>query len=532
MINSKIKKAISFMQNGSLNEAEELLLSLYQKDPQNHTLLSYIGLFYVKKSDYNNAVIFLKQACDIKKTLGTLSALGFAKYELKEYKEAAEILEKSLKLGENIEIYDKLILSLFNINDCKKAIEYANIMHEKYPENTIAIANLVKSYIHSGKLLEAEKLCVETLKNNHNSPALWFNLGYLKELIYADDASACKCYKVALDLGNKGAYYNIAVSYHKQGNFIKAEEYYQKMLDYFPNDTNTLSSYGMCKLAQKKFHEGYSLFFNRDKTFLDSKINNPWEIGDEWDDEVVVICDQGFGDHIQFIRYLPFLKEKVKKLQVASHKSLIKLFSNNYQDIKFIPYSEIDPKMQSIKITDLAFALNIDFDNIPFSAGYLDSEKLEIKNEKLKVGLCWEAGNAGIRSMINRTINIKLFEGILNLNNIQVYSFQVRDTLKGNKKYADKMVNLTTDFQNFYDTAKAMKAMDLIISVDTSVAHLAGALGIKTFLLLPYITDWRWFEDTKTTPWYDSIQIFKQNDTISWEKPFEDIICKLKEFSL
>ena len=68
-------------------------------------------------------------------------------------------------------------------------------------------------------------------------------------------------------------------------------------------------------------------------------------------------------------------------------------------------------------------------------------------------------------------------------------------------------------------------------SKNTSVAHLAGALGVKTFLMIPFASDWRWFEDKEKTAWYDSIEIFKQTDTISWEKPIEDITCKLKEYS-
>ncbi len=94
------------------------------------------------------------------------------------------------------------------------------------------------------------------------------------------------------------------------------------------------------------------------------------------------------------------------------------------------------------------------------------------------------------------------------MDNIQVYSFQVQDTLKGNDRYP-QMINLAKDFKNFNDTAKALKSMDVVISVDTSVAHLAGALGVKTFLMLPYAADWRWFNDTKITPWYKSIEIFK-----------------------
>ena len=70
--------------------------------------------------------------------------------------------------------------------------------------------------------------------------------------------------------------------------------------------------------------------------------------------------------------------------------------------------------------------------------------------------------------------------------------------------------------------------MDYLVTVDTSVAHLAGALGVKTFLMIPYVNDWRWFTDTKTTPWYDSVEIFKQDDPISWENVISEIIKRLK----
>ena len=93
------------------------------------------------------------------------------------------------------------------------------------------------------------------------------------------------------------------------------------------------------------------------------------------------------------------------------------------------------------------------------------------------------------------------------------------------------MINLAKDFKDFTDTAKALKAMDVVVTVDTSVAHLAGALGVKTYLLLPYAPDWRWFRgkytDSSNTEWYKSIEIFMQKDHISWEKPISKIIEKL-----
>ena len=120
-----------------------------------------------------------------------------------------------------------------------------------------------------------------------------------------------------------------------------------------------------------------------------------------------------------------------------------------------------------------------------------------------------------------------LLEPILNLENTQIYSFQVTDSLKGNEKYP-QMINLAKDFKTFEDTSKALLAMDIVVTVDTSVAHLSGALGVKTFLMLPYTSVWRWFTDTKTTPWYDSVEIFKQNDPISWENVINKILERLK----
>ena len=528
---NEINKAIALTQEGKFDEAESIYSKLLSENQENPSLLAAAGLFYINKKDYVKAIDNLTKAWNIKKTAGTVSAIGFAHFELKNYEAAADWLEKSIEYGENADIYGKLILSLFQIHDYKKAIKYSKVMYEKYPDNPNSVAHMVKSLTQSGKLLEAERMCVTYLREHQDCAGLWLHLGFLKELIYSDDKQACECFKIAADLGNIDAFYNIAVSYQKQGNYTEAEKYYKKMLELCPDDTEVITSYGMCLMKQKKFKAGYELFFKRQKSVLDKKTKNKWTPGKEFEKEIVVICDQGYGDHIQFARYLPIIKEKTDKLYVASRDALTDLFKENYSDIEFISYNDINPNMQSIRITDLAYALNIDFNNIPSSKGYLKAGKKELTSDKIKVGLCWEAGGAGIRTMINRTINIKFLEPIIKLENIQLYSFQVEDSLGGNESYP-QMINLAKNFHNFKDTAEALNGIDLLITVDTSVAHLAGALGIKTWLLLPYTTDWRWFDDNKTSPWYDSIEIFKQKSPISWEEPVKEIVCRLSEYSL
>ena len=519
-----LQKAIQYTRSGKLKEAEEIYTKLLSENSEEPILFSAAGLFYITVKNYDKAIELLKKAYEKQKTIGTISALGFAEYERKNYPAAAEYLIESLNLGENFDIYEKLVASLFELHDFKRAIEYSEKMYSLYPDKSSTNVFRVKSYINQGKLMEAQEICINYLKEHQNDVGMWFQLGYLKELIYCDDKKAKECYKVAVDLGSINAYYNVAVSAEKLGEFEEAEQSYKKVLEYYPDSKEAELGLGMCYLKQRKFNEGYELFYKRDKEQINKCYCNFWQKGDKIQDDVTIICEQGFGDHMQFARYLPLIP--AKNITVASRHQLLELFQNNYANIKFIDHKDIDKTMQSMRITDLAYILGMDFDHIPFSEGYLSSDTADIKSNKLKVGLCWEAGAAGIRNMINRTIHVRLFEPILNLENIQVYSFQYSDTFKGNEKYP-QMINLAKDFKNFSDTARALKAMDVVVTVDTSVAHLAGALGVKTYLLLPYSADWRWFDDTKTTPWYKSIEIFKQNDPISWEKPLKDIISKL-----
>ena len=518
-----LQKAIVLTQQGNFDEAEKIYRELEKQNSDDVTLLSTFGLFYVSKRDFEKASYYLEKACSIEESFGVISALGYAKYEQKNYKDAAIVFERALSFGENADVYDKLISCLFQIKHYSKAISFTEIMYEKYPENQNSVVNKIKSLTQSGKLREAEVLCVENLKENNNNAALWLQLGYLKELIYSDDKQACECFKIVLELGHKEALYSIASSLYKQGDYKNAEIYYKKMLDIFPRSSDTKTGLGLLYLKQKRFKEGYEILFQAEKLPIQKFSKNHYNVGDDLESDVIVLCDQGFGDHIQYVRYLPILKTKVKKLQVCVHHSLRKLFEYNYPEIDFIAPSEVNPEIQSVKITDLPYILDMDFDNIPYKEGYLKSDLSNIVSEKQKIGLCWEAGNAGIRTMINRTINIKDLESIINLDKVQIFSLQVNDSFDGCERYP-QIIDLANEFNDFSDTAKAIMAMDLVITVDTSVAHLAGALGKKTFLLLPYVTDWRWFEDDNTTAWYDSVQIFKQVNPISWKEPIENIL--------
>ena len=241
-----------------------------------------------------------------------------------------------------------------------------------------------------------------------------------------------------------------------------------------------------------------------------------------------------FGDHIQFIRYIPFLIENFNLVKVFVYPQLLDLFKNSFKEyskLEFIVISDNFPEYDySIALSKLPYYLDMDFENIPYSEGYLVADDKKNNSDKLKIGICWEAGNSDLRSTIHRTINIKEFSIILEKDDFDFYSFQVGASTKDYLKYKN-LKDLGKDFKNFNDTANELKQLDILISVDTSVANLAGALGVKTFMLLPYYSDWRWFNNTETTEWYDSIKIFKQTKKDSWSSEIEQVLAELTKLS-
>ena len=135
----------------------------------------------------------------------------------------------------------------------------------------------------------------------------------------------------------------------------------------------------------------------------------------------------------------------------------------------------------------------------------------------------------GLRDAVYRTIDAPYyFKNIMDLDNVEYYSFQMGDIFNMLDKYP-KIIDLAPNFNTFADTAAALKNIDILVTVDTALAHLAGALGIKTYLLLCFAPDWRWFENDKKTEWYPNVTIIKQHDRRTWDDVAEVLTKSLKQ---
>ena len=279
--------------------------------------------------------------------------------------------------------------------------------------------------------------------------------------------------------------------------------------------TQTYIALGMIYLSEKQFEKGMNLYRKRS---LDTKFSEIFKIK-KWrpnlpisNKSILLYSDCGLGDTIMYSRFIPLLKEIAKEVIIQTDIELVDILKENYPDITVISKTEKRPKFDIVMpIMDIQLALNIDFDNIPFTEGYLNTiENKEVLNtKKKKIGLFWQ-GNK--RVLKNRSIDLELLKPLLSLKNAEFYSFSLDKDSETDKR----IIPLSKYIKNYSDTASLLKNLDLLITIDSSIVHMAGALGVKTYLLLPHTPEWRWFNDDYKCSWYNSVKIFKQTENANW----------------
>ncbi len=247
--------------------------------------------------------------------------------------------------------------------------------------------------------------------------------------------------------------------------------------------------------------------------------------------------EQGFGDSIQFVRYLKLLKQKGATVLFECQPELISLFENlNYID-QLIPSGQAnDINSDYISpLLSLPRVFNTDQSNISIMEPYLfpHKEKAALWQErlvapaKINIGVVW-AGSPTHRHDRYRSIPLKKLYHLFRFSHCRLFSFQKGPAEKQLEPFKNNMINLSPHIHDFSDTAAMLKAMDVVITVDTAVAHLAGALGIPTKLLLAYTPDWRWQLNRLDTPWYPSVKLYRQQSFNDWSEPVKKLIDDLK----
>ncbi len=303
-------------------------------------------------------------------------------------------------------------------------------------------------------------------------------------------------------------------------------------------------------LASGKFREGWAEYDWRIST---PEIKRPammaryssrplWDGALLTDKTLLIYVEQGFGDTLQFCRYLPLVMQRARHVIFECQPELLRLLSLSLSGIKLIAtpadgaLPAVDYDMQ-IPLMSLPRLFQTELDSVPPAVPYIHADPEQIalwqsffKNDAFKVGLVW-AGNPKHWQDKLRSMPLAALAPLATVQNVHFYSLQKGPTVAeaATPPTGMRLTNLTPKLDDFASTAAAIANLDLVITVDTAVAHLAGAMGKPVWTLIYSPPDWRWLLNREDSPWYPTMKLFRQTATDhDWLPVVERVVEKLK----
>ncbi|MDB9315111.1 TIGR03032 family protein [Spirulina sp. CS-785/01] len=400
--------------------------------------------------------------------------------------------------------------------------------------------NMACDRYRQGKYEEAIRHYLHCLELNPHYTTARYNLGVIyRQLEQWENAEAQFLQVLQATPDSAESYNNLGIIYQNQHQLKKSLGCYQKAIQLQPNNPQFHFNLGMALLMNGNLKQGWQECEWRWQTdeFTPLECPHPqWDGSDISDKVILVHTEQGAGDAIQFIRYIPLLAQKCAGIILVCIPDLIPLFKNIIGIDKILPPGQIPLSEFQVyaPLMSLPYCLGTTLETIPTDIPYLSVEgKASIPQPSnpniLKVGIVW-GGSPTHKNDSNRSCRLSDFYPILRLPNIKFYSLQKGDRTAEFARLPEdiEIEDLSPQLTDYAATARIIKELDLIITVDTSVAHLAGAFGKLVWTLLCYTPDWRWMLDRNDTPWYPTMRLFRQSQPYQWLDVFERVKDGLK----
>lgn len=532
----------------NFNEAITYYQRAFDENNLKVQCLDKIGRIYESMGDYEKAYTYYMKVNTVRPNDEViLNNIGRVLKKQFKYKEAISYYELALKQNPNfLEALNNIGTVYRYLKDYEKSLYYYNQALKLKSDYEDCLTNVAVLYQFTGDEINADKYYQKVLSlNPHHSGCLNNYAIFHKERL--EYKKAIDYFKKALLLKPDNAMYlnNIGVCYLSLGDYDKSSEYYQRAIDISPNYYEAIFNRGLMYLINGDYQKGLNDYEARLKNkehvpmhqFI-STLNGakPWNGEEDLNNKTILIVkEQGYGDYIQFIRFAVSLKEKGARVICDCHQKLTRLIG--HQDYIDEIYQEGMTIDYYVPLMSLANLLKKDIHQVGFTQSYITVDEntadFITDNDKLNVGFVW-AGSVNNANDSIRSMTLSTLLPVIQHPNIHSYSLQVDD--RNNDIAISRLHEHVTDLgerlSDFYETAKIIKKLDLVVSVDTAVAHLAGALGKPCYLMLPFVPDWRWLRDRDDSPWYESIEIFRQTKLNEWDTVIHSIIKRIDEHGL
>ncbi|MGE4014010.1 MAG: tetratricopeptide repeat protein, partial [Alphaproteobacteria bacterium] len=253
---------------------------------------------------------------------------------------------------------------------------------------------------------------------------------------------------------------------------------------------------------------------------------------------IMIVGEQGMGDTVQFVRYLPMLKARGAKILFRAHAALLPLLRDLGAIDRLLPIegqAEFDERIDfHAPLLDLPHLFATTLETVPAEIPYLRVDparvaawRAAIPADGYKIGIVW-AGNPANPNDRLRSCALANFAPLAGLPGVALYALQKGDASLQIKGATFPIVDLAARSNDFADTAAAIESLDLVISVDTAIVHVVGALGRPAWVLLHQVPDWRWMLGRDDSPWYPSLRLFRQTERGNWSGVFEQVEAALR----
>ena len=416
------------------------------------------------------------------------------------------------------------------------------------PNYTEAHSGLGGALLELGRIDEAIAACRSALAIQPASAEAHNHLGHA--LMHADrweEAVESLRRARALKPDCAEAHSNLGAAYAGLGRAEEAVELHRQAIAVNPLFDGAYWNLSLALLLLGRYEEGWREYERRFSSgAVPARIlSRPRWNGERIDGRTLLIhCEQGFGDTLQFVRYLPLVRERsgADRVILECQPSVTSLLAGGQWDAEVIPSrgdneALLPPYDCQAPLLSLPLLLRI-LEPLTITGPYLSAEpdRCSLWRKRLgpsagvRVGLAW-AGNPAHGNHRRRSIDPEMLRSLLRTPGASFYSLQVDSSGAGTLADAG-LVDLTAQVADFSDTAALVTVLDLIITVDTAVAHLAGAMGRPVWLLLPFVPDWRWGLGREETPWYPTMRLFRQTKGGDWESLLKRVSAELSSWRL
>ncbi len=510
-----LKHARSFHEKGDLIEAEKIYQQVLETTSENAEALHTLGIIAYQTGRYVRAAQFIQSAVRIKPDCPRFHYnAGLIHVARKDLKSAMQSFQEAVRIQPVYEdAYFNMGLALKKQGRLEAAITHFRMALRFDPENSAA----------------------------------HYNLGNIYKILNQPDA-AISHYQTAIRIKPhlKEAYNNLGLVFKEIGRVESAIPLYRQAIALNPHFAEAHWNLSIALLLTGRFHEGFReyewrfLKTNREGTYPYVFDIPRWQGTSFKGKRLFVHSEQGLGDTIQFIRYLPMIKQMGGTVVFETFRPLIDLLKDFAAVDELV---EISPHRNCaqgcdyfIPLMSLPGLLGTETETIPSQVPYIKAPPRQTKywgprlqTDHLKVGLVW---SGKVNSNDNRPFSLESLMPLTQIRGVRFFGLQKGPTGSAFTAlpHPPAVTNLGEALHDFSYTAGVIHHLDLVISIDTSVAHLAGAMGKPTWTLLPFVPDWRWLLDREDSPWYPTMKLFRQPAPGDWQSVFQRVAKELQEY--